>query len=72
MKKICAFFLALAVFLLPEMVYAANATPQAVNMPHVYIVFGVLFVAAVLFLRNGFPWPSPPFSFLVRFPRLAS
>ena len=65
MKKICAFFLALTVFLLPEMVYAANATPQAVNMPHVYIVFGVL-------LRNGFPWPSPPFSFLVRFPRLAS
>ena len=49
MKKICVFFLALAVFLLPEMVYAANATPQAVNMPHVYIVFGVLFVAAVLF-----------------------
>ena len=35
MKKICVFFLALAVFLLPEMVYAANATPQAVNMPHV-------------------------------------
>ena len=33
MKKICVFFLALAVFLLPEMVYAANATPQAVNMP---------------------------------------
>ena len=55
MKKICAFFLALAVFLLPEMVYAANATPQAVNMPHVYIVFGVLFVAAVLFFTEWIP-----------------
>lgn len=55
MKKICVFFLALAVFLLPEMVYAANATPQAVNMPHVYIVFGVLFVAAVLFFTEWIP-----------------
>ena len=55
MKKICAFFLALAVFLLPEMVYAANATPQAVNMPHVYIVFGVLFIAAVLFFTEWIP-----------------
>ena len=55
MKKICAFFLALAGFLLPEMVYAANATPQAVNMPHVYIVFGVLFIAAVLFFTEWIP-----------------
>ena len=55
MKKICAFFLALTVFLLPEMVYAANATPQAVNMPHVYIVFGVLFIAAVLFFTEWIP-----------------
>ena len=55
MKKICAFFLALAVFLLPEMVYAANATPQAVNMPHVYIVFGVLLAAAVLFFTEWIP-----------------
>lgn len=43
MKKICVFFLALAVFLLPEMVYAANATPQAVNMPHVYTLFSACF-----------------------------
>ena len=56
MKKFCAFLLAFALFLLPEIANAATAPqPQAINMPHVYIVFGVLFIAAVLFFTEWIP-----------------
>ena len=55
MKKITASLFALAMFLLPSMAFAATAPPQAVNMTHVYIVFGVLLIAAVLFFTEWIP-----------------
>ncbi len=55
MKKITTSLFALAMFLLPSMAFAATAPPQAVNMTHVYIVFGVLLVAAVLFFTEWIP-----------------
>lgn len=57
MKKFYMFFVfaCLAVFLLPRMALAGTLPPQAVNMTHVYIVFGVLFVAAVLFFTEWIP-----------------
>lgn len=55
MKKITASLFALAMFLLPSMAFAATAPPQVVNMTHVYIVFGVLLIAAVLFFTEWIP-----------------
>lgn len=55
MKKISIFLLAFAVFLLPRMAFAGASPPQLVNMTHVYIVCGVLFVAAVLFFTEWIP-----------------
>lgn len=55
MKKLSIFLLALAVFLLPRVSFAGASPPQLVNMTHVYIVCGVLFVAAVLFFTEWIP-----------------
>lgn len=55
MKKITASLLAFAMFLLPSMAFATTAPPPPPNMPHVYIVFGVLFIAAVLFFTEWIP-----------------
>ena len=55
MKRIAVFLSTIAVFLLPATAFAAVSPPQAVNMPHVYIVFGVLLAAAVLFFTEWIP-----------------
>ena len=56
MEKCFLFLLVLCVSLLPETACAASAPlPQTINMPHVYIVFGVLLVAAVLFFTEWIP-----------------
>lgn len=56
MEKCFLFLLVLCVSLLPETACAASAPPpQPINMPHVYIVFGVLLVAAVLFFTEWIP-----------------
>lgn len=55
-KTVFCFLLVFAVILLPGPAAAAGASlPQTINMPHVYIVFGVLFVAAVLFFTEWIP-----------------
>ena len=55
-KTLFCFLLVFAVILLPELAMATGASPpQTINMPHVYIVFGVLFVAAVLFFTEWIP-----------------
>lgn len=55
MKRICALLLALVILLLPEVAFASNISPPAANMTHVYIVFGVLVIAAVLFFTEWIP-----------------
>lgn len=55
MKKLFVFLLALAALAFPGMAVAGASPPQTVNMTHVYIVFGVLFMAATLFFTEWIP-----------------
>ncbi len=55
MKKWLSLLLLLVAIALPDLASAAPATPQEINMPHVYITFGILIVAGVLFFTEWLP-----------------
>ena len=55
MKNWLSILLLILAVALPDLALAAPGAPQEINMTHVYITFGILIVAGVLFFTEWLP-----------------